>query len=460
MVPHEYEVQDDTMIERKNRMLAFGFLLLAVGLILLASQLDLTGFVSVDEAQFNITISKKVTICSFFIINQSHVEQNSTAIFRFVVRNCGSVPFYGSTTFYVNNSGSVKVYEASLGNYSLALNGVTIFNAIFEADFPLGNYTATAATLAVNGSLSDYLEVTVPFEVVPATVPAQDVVVIVSVPSGGGTGTGGGGGGAPTSDTSRVDTIVRLNITLPKDILNVTHNTMLPVEAIVENLGTQKVTNISIIPLLDSRWNYTSASLDILGPKERQKRTFGILPFDTVETKIHMLPIGVYVGGALYQVVYLVVDVKPSIPPYARLRIMEYEYSIHLQTDSERVMSYLVKNTGTLPLTHITTRLENFESCFQSVRYGTGHDYLDINQTAIIEYRVRAAAAANNCNVTLISVSSEGGTDVKIIEVFVEEEGELFERIISGIIDFLRWLFELIMEIISATLKFISSLFR
>ncbi len=448
------------MIERENRILAIGFFLLAVGLILLASQLDLTGFVSVDEAKMNIMISKKVTICSFFLINQSYVAQNSTAIFRVAVRNCGSVPFYGSTTFYVNNSGSVKVYEASLGNYSLALNGVTIFNAIFEANFPLGNYTATAATLAVNGSLSDYLEVTVPFEVVPSTVPAQDVVVIVSVPSGGGAGTGGGGGGAPTSDTSRVETILRLNVTLPKDILNVTHNAMLPVEVIVENLGTQKVTNISIIPLLDSRWNYTSASLDIIEPGERQKRTFGILPFDTVETKVHVLPVGVYVGGSLYQIVYLVVDVKPAIPPYARLKIMEYEYSIHLQADSERLMSYLVKNTGTLPLTNITTRLENFESCFQSVRYGAGEDYLDINQTAIIEYRVKAASSPNSCNITLISVSSEGGTDMKTIEVFVEEGRELFESIISGIIDFLRWLFELIMEIIDAILKFISSLIR
>ncbi|MBI4173770.1 MAG: hypothetical protein HY519_03565, partial [Candidatus Aenigmarchaeota archaeon] len=264
-------------VQRDRGSLTWALLAILLAVAFVAIAYRFTGML-VSETGINVNVSQAQIVCSFFQVFPDIMIQNTSAVFRLGVRNCGNLNITNLTTVltFVNASANLTsvLYNHTFPAYDLSTDGTQSFDYLFNGTFAIGTYYAIGNTSFLDRNGSENRAVTnISFQLLNATITYVNITVPVPYDVAV---AGGGSGGGVAYESEVVYTVVRLNVSVPEHILNATRGNVLPVMIEVQNVGSGKVGNISLRSLLPQGWNHTSASISELAVKQVERRTVGI----------------------------------------------------------------------------------------------------------------------------------------------------------------------------------------
>ncbi len=200
----------------------------------------------------------------------------------------------------------------------------------------------------------------------------------------------------------------------------------IPVVINVTNIGDVPLYNITIYayePIYGDRWEYFNATISSLDVNETTNRTIFIKPSYLVPPGKYTVIVKGSLNGTVLDVNYFTVLVKEG-RNLTRLEIVEYPLLFGIRSESNGTIPILLKNTGKIPLTGITARIENYEDCLAG--FASDSINLTVNETGTLEINVSALVGPSTCNATIIISTNEKHYEVIPIIIRVSPPLALF----------------------------------
>ncbi|MFB6166992.1 MAG: NEW3 domain-containing protein, partial [Candidatus Nanohaloarchaea archaeon] len=209
-----------------------------------------------------------------------------------------------------------------------------------------------------------------------------------------------------------------------KNVYSASPGQYAPVALQVQNLGDTAIQDFQVTPSIGEirqGWQVRPASVSSIPAGGNITREVFVRPPADVATGKYVSPVVAGNGTARYDLDYFTVKVTEPPERSARVSIQESPSSASLPTNSTRRIPVLVENTGKVPLTDVTARLQNAENC--AVTRSSTVDRVDVNETASLSVEVETASESTSCDAQLIVSSSEGAYAFGDVQFSTRPEG-------------------------------------